>query len=74
MLIECCMNNIHNGTGEVLKAFHSLPHVEIVEYGCLTQCGICRQENFLFINGTFVAGETPDQLLEKINKMCFTLT
>ncbi|MED4130319.1 MULTISPECIES: DUF1450 domain-containing protein [Shouchella] len=74
MLIECCMNNVHNGTDEVINSLLSLPHVEIVEYGCLTQCGVCNQEHFLFINDTYVAGETPAQLLEKINKICFTLT
>ena len=51
--VECCQVN----EDTKLKAIRAALGGNHIERRCLEQCGICRQEPFLVIDGTLVRGE-----------------
>jgi uncharacterized protein YuzB (UPF0349 family) len=65
-IIEFCTNNMHHGTGEVMKKLEGSPDYDVIEYGCLGNCGECYLFPYALVNGEIVAAETADQLLELI--------
>ncbi|MFD0671610.1 YuzB family protein [Cohnella sp. GCM10027633] len=65
-IVEFCVSNMHHGTDEVLKKLEQLPHVEVIEYGCLGNCGECYLSPYALVNGESVVAETADQLYELI--------
>jgi len=65
-IIEFCMNNMHHGTNEVMDKLESDPEFDVIEYGCLGNCGQCFAEPYAMVNGEIVAAETTDELYEKI--------
>ncbi len=42
------------------------PELDVIEYGCLGNCGQCYMEPYALVNGEIVAAETPDELYEAI--------
>ncbi|WP_438446480.1 YuzB family protein [Gorillibacterium sp. sgz5001074] len=65
-IIEFCTNNMHHGTAEVMKKLEQSPDYDVVEYGCLGNCGECYLFPYALVNGETVAGETAEQLMERI--------
>lgn len=65
-IIEFCTNNMHHGTGEVMKKLEASPDYDVIEYGCLGNCGECYMFPYALVNGETVAGETPEELMERI--------
>ncbi|WP_027093106.1 YuzB family protein [Cohnella thermotolerans] len=65
-IVEFCVSNMHHGTDEVLRKLEGLPDVEVVEYGCLGNCGECYLFPYALVNGETVAAETADALYDKI--------
>lgn len=61
-IVEFCVSNMHHGTDEVLKKLEQLPHVEVIEYGCLGNCGECYLSPYALVNGESIVAETADQL------------
>ncbi|WP_410087859.1 DUF1450 domain-containing protein, partial [Staphylococcus aureus] len=44
------------------KLFNQLendPDVDVLEYGCLTHCGICSAGLYALVNGDIVEGDSP---------------
>jgi len=65
-IVEFCASNMHHGTDRVMKRLERNPDYEVIEYGCLGNCGECYLFPFAFVNGDIVAAETADELYEKI--------
>lgn len=67
-IIEFCTNNMHHGTDRVMKRLEENPEYDVIEYGCLGNCGQCVAEPFALVNGEIVEASDPDELYEKIMK------
>lgn len=65
-IIELCVNNMHQGTDQLMKRLAALPDVDVIEYGCLGNCGECFLFPYAFVNGEIVAEETAEHLYEVI--------
>ena len=66
-IIEFCASNMHHGTDEVMKRLEDEPdRYEVIEYGCLGNCGECYLFPFAYVGGEIVAAETADQLYDNI--------
>lgn len=64
--IECCVNNC--ATARLMNAYEVDPTVDAVAYGCLSQCDVCAQEAFAYVNGTMVVANDPEQLFVRIEQ------
>lgn len=67
-VIEFCVSNMHHGTDKLLPKLEQLPDVEVIEYGCLGNCGECYLSPYAMVNGETVVAETADDLYEEILK------
>lgn len=67
-IIEFCTNNMHNGTDKVLRLLEANPAFDVLEYGCLGNCGQCYVEPYAMVDGDIVSADTPDELLEAIER------
>jgi len=65
-IVEFCASNAHHGTDEVLKKLEMLPDVEVIEYGCLGNCGECFLSPYALVNGESVVAETAEQLYDLV--------
>jgi len=65
-LIEFCTNNMHHGTDQVMKQLEENPDYDVIEYGCLGNCGECYLYPYALVNGDFVTAESADELYESI--------
>jgi len=65
-IVEFCVSNMHHGTDEVMKRLEQDPRVEVIEYGCLGNCGECYLSPYALVNGESVVAETADQLYDLI--------
>lgn len=72
-IIELCVNNVHQGTDQLMKRLAALPDVDVIEYGCLGNCGECFLFPYAYVNGEIVAAETAEQLynviMEKVREI-----
>ncbi|MFS0840097.1 YuzB family protein [Paenibacillus sp. 1P03SA] len=67
-IIEFCASNMHHGTDDVMKKLEGNPDYDVIEYGCLGNCGECYLFPFAMVNGEIVAAETADKLFDEISK------
>jgi uncharacterized protein YuzB (UPF0349 family) len=71
-IVEFCVSNMHHGTDKVMERLENDPRVEVVEYGCLGNCGECFLSPYALVNGESVVAEKAEQLydliLEEIQK------
>jgi uncharacterized protein YuzB (UPF0349 family) len=65
-IIEFCASNMHHGTDQVMKKLEADPDYDVIEYGCLGNCGQCYMEPFALINGEILSADSADQLYEQI--------
>lgn len=65
-IIEFCTSNLASGTEEIFHLLESNPALDVVEYGCLGNCGECFLRPFAYVEGKIISAETPHELLEKI--------
>jgi uncharacterized protein YuzB (UPF0349 family) len=65
-IVEFCASNMHHGTDRVMRRLEADPEVEVIEYGCLGNCGECYLFPFALVNGEIVAAETAEQLHDAI--------
>lgn len=65
-IIEFCTNNMHHGTDVVMKKLEENPDYDVIEYGCLGNCGQCYAEPYALLNGEIIDASTPDELYEAI--------
>ncbi|MGE8207556.1 YuzB family protein [Heyndrickxia sp. NPDC080065] len=67
-IIEFCASNLASGAIEALEILEEDPNLDIVEYSCLDYCDICGEAPFALVNGEYVKGDTPKELVENIYK------
>lgn len=65
-IVEICVSNTHHGTDSIMKRLEQEALVEVIEYGCLGNCGECFLSPYALVNGESVVAETPDQLYDLI--------
>jgi uncharacterized protein YuzB (UPF0349 family) len=65
-IVEFCVSNMHHGTDKVMERLEKDPRVEVVEYGCLGNCGECYLSPYALVNGETVVAETAEQLYDLI--------
>lgn len=65
-IIEFCISNLASGSQKAREILERDPNLDIIEYGCLGYCGKCAAGLFALVNGEFVGGQTPDELVENI--------
>jgi uncharacterized protein YuzB (UPF0349 family) len=65
-IIEFCTNNMHHGTEKLMKKLEQNPDYDVIEYGCLGNCGECYLAPYALVNGEVVATATVEQLEEEI--------
>jgi uncharacterized protein YuzB (UPF0349 family) len=61
-IIEFCTNNMHHGTEQLMKDLEQNPEYDVIEYGCLGNCGECYLAPYALVNGEIVASATVEQL------------
>lgn len=65
-IIEFCTSNMHFGTDEIMSRLEQNQDYDVIEYGCLSNCGQCFREPYALVNGEIVAAESADLLYEAI--------
>ncbi|WP_281889352.1 YuzB family protein [Paenibacillus sp. YYML68] len=65
-IIEFCTNNMHNGTDRLMKELEANPDYDVIEYGCLGNCGECYLSPFALVNGEIVSAPSADELKEAV--------
>lgn len=65
-IIEFCTNNMHHGTDRIMEKLEQNPEYDVIEYGCLGNCGQCFSEPYAMVNGEIIAAETAEALYELI--------
>ncbi|MFD0715225.1 YuzB family protein [Paenibacillus sp. GCM10027626] len=66
--IEFCASNMHHGTDRIMTRLEQNPQMQVIEYGCLGNCGECYLYPFALVNGQIIAADTVDELYEQIIK------
>lgn len=61
-IIEFCTNNMHHGTEKLMKKLEENPEYDVIEYGCLGNCGECYLAPFALVNGEIVAAPDAEGL------------
>lgn len=67
-IIEFCVSNSSHGTEEIIRKLEQDPSLDVIEYGCLGNCGECYLSPYVLVDGEAVYAETPDELYEEIMK------
>lgn len=65
-IIEFCTNNMHHGTDRIMRKLEENPEYDVIEYGCLGNCGQCYVEPYALVNGEIIAASDADELYDKI--------
>ncbi|WP_151737208.1 YuzB family protein ['Paenibacillus yunnanensis' Narsing Rao et al. 2020] len=65
-IIEFCASNLGSGTLQLKEKLEQNPEYDVVEYGCLNNCGECYLRPFAMVDGEIIAAETPEELEEAI--------
>ncbi|MDA3129688.1 YuzB family protein [Aliibacillus thermotolerans] len=65
-IIEFCLSNLASGSQAALEELEKDPNLDIIEYGCLGNCGHCAMNMYALVNGEIVDGETPEELVENV--------
>ena len=61
-IIEFCASNMHHGTGTLMKKLEQNPDYDVIEYGCLGNCGECYLAPFGMVNGEIIAAASVEEL------------
>ncbi|QAY68621.1 YuzB family protein [Paenibacillus protaetiae] len=61
-VIEFCASNMHHGTDRVMKQLEQDEQYEVIEYGCLGNCGECYMYPYAMVDGEIVLAEDADEL------------
>ncbi|WP_047150510.1 DUF1450 domain-containing protein [Aneurinibacillus tyrosinisolvens] len=65
-MVEFCVSNLGIGSDSVKKILEEEDEVDVLEYGCLGNCGQCFVQPYALVNGTLISGATSHELLEAI--------
>ncbi len=65
-LVEFCNANMQKGSDEVYEQLGEDNDIEVLDYECTNNCGICSKAMFAIVNGQLVGAQTAPALLDKI--------
>lgn len=65
-IVEICVSNAHHGTEAIMQRLQEKPDIDVIEYGCLGNCGECYLAPFAMVDGVIVTVESVDELLGAI--------
>ncbi|MET3683667.1 uncharacterized protein YuzB (UPF0349 family) [Alkalibacillus flavidus] len=65
-LVEFCVNNLMSGSQEALEKLDKDPDIDVVEYGCTSNCAICSMSLFAIADGELIMADTPSELVDKV--------
>lgn len=65
-IIEFCVNNMHHGTDVVKKQLELNKDYDVIEYGCLGNCGECYLSPYALVNGEVIGADSSEQLQQVI--------
>ena len=65
-LVEFCISNMAKGGDYVYDKLESDPEVDVLEYGCLNNCGLCSSGLYALVWRRI--RDTPEDLLNNIYK------
>ncbi|MEK3669042.1 MULTISPECIES: YuzB family protein [unclassified Paenibacillus] len=65
-IIEFCASNIGHGTEKLKNKLEQNPEYDVVEYGCLNNCGQCYLQPFAMVDGEIIEAESAEGLEEAI--------
>jgi uncharacterized protein YuzB (UPF0349 family) len=60
------MSNMSHGTDEIMRRLEQNPDYDVIEYGCLGNCGYCSYSPYALVNGELIDAKTPEKLYDKI--------
>ncbi|BAU26874.1 uncharacterized protein YuzB (UPF0349 family) [Aneurinibacillus soli] len=72
-MVEFCASNLGIGSELAKKALEEEPDVDVLEYGCLGNCGQCFVQPYALVNGTLIVADTGEELLAAIRTHITTL-
>lgn len=58
-IIEFCASNIGHGTEPLKLKLEQNPEYDVVEYGCLNNCGECYLQPFAMVDGEIIEADSP---------------
>lgn len=67
-IIEFCMSNLAGGSQKAFEELEKDPNLDVIEDLCLGNCSICYEGPYALVEGEFVSGETPEELVKNIYK------
>lgn len=67
-IVEFCNANMQKGTHDVYAQLDENPGIDVVDYECTNNCGLCSKSYFALVDGEIVAAKNSEQLLEKTYK------
>ncbi len=67
-LVEFCNANMQKGSDEVYRQLDADGDVDVLDYECTNNCGICSKATFAIVNGQLVGAQSAPDLLIKIYK------
>lgn len=59
---------MHHGTERIMNLFEQDDEFEVIEYGCLGNCGECYLNPFALVDGMIVSAATVDELHDNVLK------
>lgn len=65
-IIEFCASNIGHGTEPLKLKLEQNPEYDVVEYGCLNNCGQCYLQPFAMVDGEIIEADSPEELEKAI--------
>jgi uncharacterized protein YuzB (UPF0349 family) len=65
-IIEFCVSNLVSGSQAAMEILDKDPNLDVIEYGCLSYCGICSASMYALVNGEVVTGDSPEELVDHI--------
>lgn len=67
-LVEFCNANMQKGTKEVYDTLSERMDIDVMDYECTNNCGLCSKMAFALVEGQIVAAKDNTKLFEKIDK------
>jgi uncharacterized protein YuzB (UPF0349 family) len=69
-LIEFCVNNLTPDVLRIKAKLESNMDFDVLEYGCLGNCGLCARAPYALVNGELVTADTAEELYNKVIVAC----
>lgn len=65
-LVEFCRSNIEKTSKHTYEHLMDKEDVDVIDYECTNDCGVCSRTAFCIVEGKRVAAKTDEQLLVRV--------